>query len=62
MHRVGSNHYSNVINETVSINTEVLYINATDKDSGDFGTVRYYLLTPTGIAVVYVIICYYMLL
>lgn len=49
MYRLGSaDEYSGIVLETAVSGTFVLEIEASDKDSGSFGLVRYYLVTPTG--------------
>ena len=48
--RISSTTYGGNILESADPFTDVLVVNATDADSGAFGTISYYLITPTGTA------------
>ena len=48
--RISSTTYGGNILESALPFTDVLVVNATDADSGAFGTITYYLITPTGTA------------
>ena len=46
--QIAPNQYNGFISEAAQANTEVLVVLAEDEDSGEFGTVTYDFLTPSG--------------
>ena len=51
--QIAPNQYKGFISEAAEADTEVLVVLAEDKDSGEFGTVTYDFLTPSGRSSVY---------